>query len=87
VLRLAVVVVLCGAIGLERQARDQIAGLRTHVIVGLGAALFTLFSAYGFPEFSHSRIDPTRVAAQVVFGQDAIHVQQPRVGHPSRRAR
>jgi putative Mg2+ transporter-C (MgtC) family protein len=68
VLRLAVVVVLCGAIGLERQARDQIAGLRTHVIVGLGAGLFTLVSAYGFPEFSHSRIDPTRIAAQVVSG-------------------
>ena len=68
VLRLAIVVVLCGAIGLERQARDQIAGLRTHVIVGFGAGLFTLVSAYGFPEFSQSRIDPTRIAAQVVSG-------------------
>ena len=68
VLRLAIVVLLCGAIGLERQARDQIAGVRTHVIVGVGAALFTLVSAYGFPEFSHSRIDPTRIAAQVVSG-------------------
>jgi putative Mg2+ transporter-C (MgtC) family protein len=68
VLRLAIVVVLCGAIGLERQARDEIAGLRTHVIVGLGAGLFTLVSAYGFPEFSQSRIDPTRIAAQVVSG-------------------
>lgn len=68
VVRLAIVVVLCGAVGLERQARDQIAGLRTHVIVGLGAALFTLVSAYGFPEFSRSRIDPTRIAAQVVSG-------------------
>src|ERR1700727_1914727 len=47
-LRLAIVVVLCGAIGLERQAREQIAGLRTHVIVGLGSGLFTLVSAYGF---------------------------------------
>jgi putative Mg2+ transporter-C (MgtC) family protein len=68
VLRLAIVAVLCGAIGLERQARDQIAGLRTHVIVGVGAALFTLVSAYGFPEFGHTRIDPTRIAAQVVSG-------------------
>ena len=50
VLRLAIVVVLCGAIGLERQARDQIAGLRTHVIVGLGSGLFTLVSAYGFQD-------------------------------------
>jgi putative Mg2+ transporter-C (MgtC) family protein len=67
-LRLAVVVVLCGAIGLERQARDQIAGLRTHVIVGLGSGLFTLVSAYGFSATGSSRMDPTRVAAQVVSG-------------------
>jgi putative Mg2+ transporter-C (MgtC) family protein len=67
-LRLAIVVVLCGAIGLERQSRDQIAGVRTHVIVGLGAGLFTLVSAFGFPEFSRSGIDPTRIAAQVVSG-------------------
>jgi putative Mg2+ transporter-C (MgtC) family protein len=66
-LRLAIVVVLCGAIGLERQARDQIAGLRTHVIVGLGAGLFTLVSAYGF-DGGASANDPTRIAAQVVSG-------------------
>jgi putative Mg2+ transporter-C (MgtC) family protein len=64
-LRLAVMVVLCAAIGLERQARDEIAGLRTHVIVGLGAGLFTLVSAYGF---TGSHFDPTRIAAQVVSG-------------------
>jgi putative Mg2+ transporter-C (MgtC) family protein len=67
-LRLAVVVVLCGAIGLERQTRDQIAGLRTHVIVGLGSGLFTLVSAYGFAGSSSAHIDPTRIAAQVVSG-------------------
>ena len=67
-LRLVVVVVLCGAIGLERQAREQIAGLRTHVIVGLGSGLFTLVSAYGFSGSGFSRIDPTRIAAQVVSG-------------------
>ncbi len=65
-LRLALVVVLCGAIGLEREAREQIAGLRTHVIVGLGSALFTLVSAYGFTASAH--VDPTRIAAQVVSG-------------------
>ena len=64
-LRLGVAAVLCGAIGLERQARDQVAGLRTHVIVGLGAGLFTLVSAYGF---TGSHVDPTRIAAQVVSG-------------------
>src|ERR1700749_2205630 len=66
VLRLAVVVVLCGAIGLERQAREQIAGLRTHVIVGLGSGLFPLFSVYGFTASNH--VDPTQIAAQIVSG-------------------
>ncbi|HEY2437313.1 MAG TPA: MgtC/SapB family protein [Solirubrobacteraceae bacterium] len=64
-LRLVIVLVLCGSIGVERQARDQVAGLRTHIIVGLGAALFTLVSAYAF---AGSRVDPTRIAAQVVSG-------------------
>lgn len=74
-LRLAVATVLCGLIGLERESRDQVAGLRTHMLVGIGAALFTLVSAYGFEEFSRDegpgdfpRYDPTRIAAQIVTG-------------------
>jgi hypothetical protein len=67
-LRLGVVLVLCGAIGLEREARDDVAGLRTHVTVGLGAALFTLAGAHAFASSGSSRVDPTRVAAQVVSG-------------------
>jgi len=65
-LRLAVTVALCALLGLEREARDQVAGLRTHVLVGLGAALFTMAGAYGF--HAGARVDPTRVAAQVVSG-------------------
>jgi putative Mg2+ transporter-C (MgtC) family protein len=63
-------VVLCGAIGLERETRDQPAGVRTHVLVGMGAAVFTLISAYGFAGFERAGapIDPTRIAAQVVTG-------------------
>jgi putative Mg2+ transporter-C (MgtC) family protein len=70
VFRLTLVVVLCGAIGLERETRDQPAGVRTHVLVGMGAAVFTLISAYGFAGFERAGapIDPTRVAAQVVTG-------------------
>jgi putative Mg2+ transporter-C (MgtC) family protein len=69
-LRLTLVVVLCGAIGFERETRDQAAGVRTHVLVGMGAAIFTLISAYGFADVSRpgTPIDPTRVAAQVVTG-------------------
>src|SRR6201988_609326 len=67
-LRIALWVVLCGAIGLERESRGQAAGLRTHMLVGLGATLFTLVSAYGFSETSRENIDPTRIAAQIVTG-------------------
>jgi putative Mg2+ transporter-C (MgtC) family protein len=69
-LRLTLVVLLCGAIGLERESRDQPAGVRTHVLVGMGAAVFTLISAYGFASFERAGapIDPTRIAAQVVTG-------------------
>ncbi|MGH3089538.1 MAG: MgtC/SapB family protein [Rubrobacteraceae bacterium] len=76
-LRLAVTVLLCGAVGFERETRDQSAGFRTHILLGLGAALFTLVSAYGFPEFTEAALeadsrgvvfDPTRIAAQIVTG-------------------
>jgi putative Mg2+ transporter-C (MgtC) family protein len=68
-LRLGVTVLLCGAIGLERESRGQAAGLRTHILVGVGAALFTLVSAYAFQSSeSGTRIDPTRIAAQIVTG-------------------
>ena len=61
---------LSAIIGLERQANQKSAGLRTHSLVGIGSALFMLVSKYGFtdlvgPGFS---IDPSRVAAQVVSG-------------------
>lgn len=75
ILRLVVAAVLCGAIGLEREARDQVAGLRTHILVGVGATLFTLVSAYGFASFIGSdrastnvTFDPTRISAQIVTG-------------------
>lgn len=76
-LRLLLTVALCGVIGFEREVRDQPAGFRTHILLGLGAALFTLVSAYGFPEFTRAALgsegrgvqfDPTRIAAQVVTG-------------------
>jgi putative Mg2+ transporter-C (MgtC) family protein len=71
VLRLLAAVVLCSLIGFERSTRDEVAGLRTHALVGLGAALFTLVSAYGFADFATAaspQPDPTRIAAQIVSG-------------------
>jgi len=66
-LRLFVAAALGGAIGLERELRERQAGLRTHLVVSVGSALFTLVSAYGFSDFG-ARVDPTRIAAQIVTG-------------------
>jgi putative Mg2+ transporter-C (MgtC) family protein len=72
-LRLTVAALLGGAIGMERELRERQAGLRTHLVVCVGSALFTLVSAYGFHDFLVSggalvRTDPTRIAAQIVSG-------------------
>jgi putative Mg2+ transporter-C (MgtC) family protein len=67
--RLALTVLLSAAVGLEREYRQKSAGLRTHTLVGLGAALFSLAGAYGFAgEGGGFPRDPSRVAAQVVTG-------------------
>ena len=70
-LRLAVAAGLGGAVGLERELRERQAGLRTHLVVCVGAALFTLVSAYGFRDVVEQGrivVDPTRIAAQIVSG-------------------
>ena len=72
-LRLALAAALGGLIGVEREIREREAGLRTHMLVALGSALFTIVSAYGFHAFLASgqsvvRADPTRIAAQIVTG-------------------
>jgi putative Mg2+ transporter-C (MgtC) family protein len=71
--RLLVAAGLTGAIGLERELRDRAAGLRTHMLVGIGAALFTIVSTYGWADFEFGAgtgiaLDPTRIAAQIVTG-------------------
>jgi putative Mg2+ transporter-C (MgtC) family protein len=71
--RLAVAGGLGAAVGFERELRDREAGIRTHLLVSLGSALFTIVSAFGFHEFlanggSVVRTDPTRIAAQIVTG-------------------
>lgn len=61
---------LCGVVGLERQWRQKSAGLRTHTLVGVGAALIMIVSKYGFFDVlgQHVTLDPSRVAAQIVSG-------------------
>jgi putative Mg2+ transporter-C (MgtC) family protein len=62
--------VLCSLIGFERQFRQKAAGYRTHVLVGIGTCAFTLVSAYGFAGVLENdvRLDPSRIAAQIVSG-------------------
>ncbi|MCW2923061.1 MAG: MgtC family rane protein [Thermoleophilia bacterium] len=77
VLRLVLAALLGAVIGVEREWRDRTAGLRTHMLVCVGSAAFTIVSAYGFqdwyiqvPTGTRPAIvsDPTRIAAQIVTG-------------------
>ena len=70
VARLALSGALGSAIGFERERLLWAAGLRTHMLVCVGACLFMLVSAYGFGEAlgPNVTLDPSRVAAQVVSG-------------------
>ena len=71
-LRLVVAAVLGAVVGLEREIHDHPAGMRTHLLVSLGSALFTVLSIYGFvgalAPAESTAPDPTRIAAQVVTG-------------------
>jgi len=70
-IRIALAGILGGLIGMERQMRAKEAGLRTHILVGIGSAMFMLVSKYGFSDMlqsDHVALDPSRVAAQVVSG-------------------
>lgn len=67
---LAIAFVLSAVIGLERHRKLKSAGLRTHTLVGVGSAVFTLVSAYGFETVTGPTaiVDPSRIAAQIVSG-------------------
>ena len=74
VVRILVSGLLGGLIGIERELAEQPAGLRTNILVSIGATLFTLIGSYGVAPFFEGEgsvsvtFDPTRVAAQVVSG-------------------
>ena len=73
-IRLLIAAGLGGLVGIERELRDQPAGFRTHILVSVGACLFTLISAFGFQDFlgkpltPATAVDVTRVASQIVVG-------------------
>jgi putative Mg2+ transporter-C (MgtC) family protein len=71
ILRLVVAAVLGSIVGIERERLNWVAGLRTHMLVCVGSALFMIVSFCGFMDvLSQERIvlDPSRIAAQVVSG-------------------
>jgi putative Mg2+ transporter-C (MgtC) family protein len=73
IVRLLLAAALAGAIGLERELREQEAGLRTHMLVGLGACLFVIGGTFGWSELDYGNQvgivnDPARVTAYVVTG-------------------
>lgn len=68
-IRLGVALVLAGLIGIERQSHRRTAGLRTHILVGLGSCLIMLTSVYIFAIYkSEIPVDPGRIAAGVITG-------------------
>ena len=72
ILRLFAAAIMGGVIGMERGYRAKEAGFRTHFLVALGSALFMIISQFGFESVLslpyNIRLDPSRVAAQVVSG-------------------
>jgi putative Mg2+ transporter-C (MgtC) family protein len=71
--RLILAVLLCGAVGLERELSKGkgYAGLRTHMLVGMGSALITMVGIFAFPLIISDGIpdsDPTRIAAGIITG-------------------
>lgn len=64
---LVLCVVLVGAVGIEREWRGRSAGLRTHLLVGIGSTIIMIISIYGFP-MSAAQRDVARLAAQIITG-------------------
>ena len=73
IIRVVSALLLGFAVGLEREMTNKYAGLRTNILVCLGACVFTIISIYGFPAITVTSVelgtrDTARVAAQVVTG-------------------
>ncbi len=65
--QLLIVTVLSGVVGYERERLGRSAGMRTHMLVGIGSCLVMMTGVYMFDTFGEL-VDPTRMAAQVVSG-------------------
>ncbi|MGZ9586492.1 MgtC/SapB family protein [Paenibacillus marinisediminis] len=70
-LRIIISIIVGGVIGFERELGNHSAGFRTHILVCVGSTLIVLLSTYGFAQFANEpnvRLDPARLAAQVISG-------------------
>ena len=75
---ISITTLLCGVLGLERERHGYAAGLRTHILVGIGSAVFTVISFYAWGDFARDELgnitgwdamgDPARIAAQIIPG-------------------
>ena len=64
---LVLCVALVGLVGIERERKGRSAGLRTHLLVGIGSTILMIISIYGFPMTEWNR-DVARLAAQIITG-------------------
>jgi putative Mg2+ transporter-C (MgtC) family protein len=67
IIKLGLIFVLSGIVGIEREAKIKPAGLRTYILVGMGSTILTILSLEAFPGS-----DPARIAAAVVVGMGFI---------------
>ncbi|WP_235848306.1 MgtC/SapB family protein [Litchfieldia alkalitelluris] len=72
-IRLSLIVLLSGLIGIEREMKNHPAGLRTHMLVGVGSCLLMLVSIFGFENYlnEHPNLvgyDPSRIPSYVISG-------------------
>ncbi len=69
-LRVGLITVLAGLVGLDRELKHKPAGAKTHMLVGIGSTLFMMVSIYIYLQYESGTggVDPGRIAAQVVTG-------------------
>jgi putative Mg2+ transporter-C (MgtC) family protein len=67
--KILVIIILAGVVGIDRELRHKPAGTKTHMLVGLGSTVFTILSIWFYKEYNtHGQVDPGRLAAQIVTG-------------------
>jgi len=80
VIRIGFAVLIGGLIGAEREFRDKAAGFRTIILITVGSALFTIFSASMDPGFTRTRIAANIVTGIGFLGAGAIIREHGRIG-------